>query len=341
MREADTARARYVTLALIAILLLSVVIAATIGPYAIPPLEIANAIARKIAGTPGPETIDTVLFRIRLPRIAAAAFVGAALACAGATYQTIFRNPLISPDVLGVSSGAGLGAVVGILLSFSVAGIQLAGFVGGLAVVGIVVSLASVLRSQNETLVLVLAGIVIGTLASSGIAFIKTIADPYEQLPAITFWLLGSLSGVKAEDLTGLIVPVTIGFAPLIALRWRIGVLSLGDDDARSLGVSVARLRLIVIVASTLMTASAVAISGVIGWVGLMVPHMSRFLVGPRYDRLLPASALLGAAFVVIVDTLARSIAKTEIPLGVLTALTGAPVFVWLLVRGKKPWSGA
>ena len=316
-------------------------IAASVGPYPIPLADLIDAIGRKLAGEARTETVDTVLFNIRLPRVAAAAFVGAALACAGATYQTIFRNPLVSPDILGVSSGAGLGAVAGILLSLPAAGVQLTGFLGGLAVVGVVVAMASALRSQNETLVLVLAGIVVGTLASSGVAFIKVIADPYEQLPAITFWLLGSLSSVKSEDLTALILPVAIGFAPLIALRWRIGLLSLGEDEARSLGVDVGRLRLIVILATTFMTASAVAISGVIGWVGLMVPHMSRFLVGPRYDRLLPASALLGAAFVIVVDTLARSIAKIEVPLGVLTALTGAPVFVWLLVRGKKPWSGA
>ena len=339
--ESESARARYVTLALIVVLLLALVIAASIGPYSVTTLQIFQALGRAFSNADVTDPVDTVLFRIRFPRIVAAAFVGGALACAGATYQTIFRNPLVSPDILGVSSGAGLGAVLGILLSLPVAGVQLLGFVGGLITVAIVVAMASALKSQNETLVLVLAGIVIGTLASSGIAFIKVIADPYNQLPAITFWLLGSLTSVKSPDLPPLIIPVFIGLVPLIALRWRIGVLSLGDDEARSLGVNVGRLRLIVIVATTLMTASAVAISGVIGWVGLMVPHMARFLVGPRYDRLLPASALLGAAFVIIVDTLARSIAKIEVPLGVLTALTGAPVFVWLLVRGKKPWSGA
>jgi iron complex transport system permease protein len=335
----DSARTATVILALAALLIAVGLIAAAIGPYAIAPGDILSAIAQRLSGTPQGGPIDTVLFNIRLPRIAAAALVGAALAAAGASYQTLFRNPLVSPDILGVSAGAGFGAVTGILLSLPVACIQLFGFAGGLITVGIVVSLASLLRGQNETLVLVLAGIVVGTLAGSGIAFVKVIADPYDQLPAITFWLLGSLVGVKSPDLLSLLIPVVLGLIPLAALRWRIGVLSLGDDEARALGVNVARLRLIVIIAATLITASAVAVSGVIGWVGLMVPHMGRFLVGPRYDRLLTVSLLLGAIFVVVVDTLARTIARIEMPLGVLTAVVGAPVFVWLLARGKKPWS--
>jgi iron complex transport system permease protein len=321
------------------LLIAVMVFAATIGPYAIAPGDVVKAIVRRASGGASAGTVDIVLFQIRFPRIAVAAIVGAVLAGAGASYQTLFRNPLVSPDILGVSTGAGLGAVFGILLSLPVVGIQLLGFVGGLITVGIVISLAAALRSQNEILVLVLSGIVIGTLASSAIAFVKVIADPYNQLPAITFWLLGSLVSVKSQDLMAILPPAIIGLVPLIALRWRIGVLALGDDEAKTMGVEAPRLRLLVIVCATLITSSAVAISGVIGWVGLMVPHMGRFLVGPRYDRLLPASLLLGAVFVVAVDTLARTIAKVEMPLGVLTAVVGAPVFVWLLARGKRPWA--
>ncbi|BEV45148.1 iron ABC transporter permease [Afipia carboxidovorans] len=321
---------------LTALLIAVALVAAGIGPYPIPPQTVVDALWQRLIGGDIQSTIDTVLFNIRLPRIVAAGFVGAALAAAGAAYQSLFRNPLVSPDILGVSTGAGFGAVVGILLGFPVAMIQFLGFAGGLATVAIVVTLARALRSSGDVLVLVLAGIVVGALAGAAISLVKVLADPYDQLPAITFWLLGSLSGIKAHDVAATVPVVLIGLAPLILLRWRIGVLSLGDDEARALGVEVGRLRAIVIAAATLVTASVVAISGVIGWVGLMVPHMARLLIGPRFDRLLPAAILLGAAFMIGVDTLARSAARIEIPLGVLTAIIGGPVFVWLLAHNRR-----
>ncbi|ACI92189.1 HmuU protein [Afipia carboxidovorans OM5] len=321
---------------LTALLIAVALVAAGIGPYPIPPQTVVEALWQRLVGGDIQSTIDTVLFNIRLPRIVAAGFVGAALAAAGAAYQSLFRNPLVSPDILGVSTGAGFGAVVGILLGFPVAMIQFLGFAGGLATVAIVVTLARALRSSGDVLVLVLAGIVVGALAGAAISLVKVLADPYDQLPAITFWLLGSLSGIKAHDVAATVPVVLIGLGPLILLRWRIGVLSLGDDEARALGVEVGRLRAIVIAAATLVTASVVAISGVIGWVGLMVPHMARLLIGPRFDRLLPAAILLGAAFMIGVDTLARSAARIEIPLGVLTAIIGGPVFVWLLAHNQR-----
>lgn len=329
-------RTATILLALAALLIAAALLAAGIGPYRIPPFAVIEALWQRFTGGNVQSTIDTVLFNIRLPRIVAAGFVGAALAAAGAAYQSLFRNPLVSPDILGVSTGAGLGAVVGILLGFPVAMIQFLGFAGGLATVILVVTLARALRSSGDVLVLVLAGIVVGALAGAAISLVKVLADPYDQLPAITFWLLGSLSGVKAHDVAATVPVVLVGLVPLILLRWRIGVLSLGDDEARALGVEVGRLRAIVIAAATLVTASVVAISGVIGWVGLMVPHMARLLVGPRFDRLLPAAILLGAAFMIGVDTLARSAARIEIPLGVLTAVIGGPVFVWLLAHNRR-----
>jgi iron complex transport system permease protein len=322
------------TLLILALLLLAaVLIASGIGPYRIPPQDVLAAIIQRALGLPVASPADTVLFQIRLPRVLAAMLVGAALAAAGAAYQSLFRNPLVSPDILGVSTGAGLGAVLGILLGLPVAAIQFLGFGGGLAAVTIVAMLARMLRGGGDVLVLILAGIVVGALAGAAISLVKVLADPYDQLPAITFWLLGSLAGVKPQDVAAVLPVVLGGLAPLLLLRWRIGVLSLGDDEARALGVDVARLRVLVIAAATLVTASVVAISGVIGWVGLMAPHMARLLVGPRFDRLLPASILLGATFMVGVDTLARSAARIEIPLGVLTAVIGGPVFVWLLAR--------
>jgi iron complex transport system permease protein len=227
---------------------------------------------------------------------------------------------------------------MGILLSMSVLGIEISAFLGGIATVLLVYLISSSLRGHDRTLVLVLSGVVIGALAGACISLVKVLADPYDQLPAITFWLLGSLAGVKLADLTVTAPLVLIGTVPLILERWSIGVLSLGDDEARSLGVDVGRLRAVVIAAATLMTASVVAISGVIGWIGLMMPHIARMLVGPNFNRLMPASMLLGAAFLLVVDTLARSLSRVETPVGILTAVLGAPFFLWLLSRGRRAW---
>ncbi len=250
----------------------------------------------------------------------------------------MFRNPLVSPDILGVSSGAGLGAAIGILLSLPVIAIEALAFAAGIATVVIVYTIAAAMRNLDRTLVLVLAGVVVGALAGACIALVKILADPYDQLPAITFWLLGSLAGVKNADLVVAVPVVLVALVPLALLRWRIGVLSLGDDEARAVGVDVPRLRATVIAAATLMTASAVAISGVIGWIGLMMPHIARMLAGPNFARMLPVALLLGAAFILVVDTIARTMARVETPIGILTAVIGAPFFLWLLARGRRTW---
>jgi iron complex transport system permease protein len=330
---------RGVFVLLLAALAAALLLALATGPYPLTLADVVHTVARAIGIESGTPTSGEIVFgRVRLPRVAAAILVGAALAGAGTTYQTLFRNPLVSPDILGVSTGAGLGAVVGILLSLPVAGIQGLAFVGGLATVALVYVIAAALRGHDRTLVLVLGGVVVGALAGACISLVKIMADPYDQLPAITFWLLGSLAGVKLSDLAAVAPLVLVGLVPLVLYRWRIGVLSLGDDEARSLGVDVYRLRALVIGAATLMTASVVAVSGVIGWIGLMIPHIARMLVGPNFSRLLPAAMLLGASFMLIVDTVARSIARVETPLGILTAVLGAPFFLWLLARGRRTW---
>jgi iron complex transport system permease protein len=330
---------RLVALLLIVALAAALALAVATGPYPLAVSDVAHAARRLLGlddGAPGAGEI--VLMRVRLPRVAAAALVGAALAGAGTAYQTLFRNPLVSPDILGVATGAGLGAVLGILLSLPVAGIQALAFVLGLGTVVLVYLIAAALRRHERTLVLVLSGVVIGALAGACISLVKILADPYDQLPAITFWLLGSLAGVKIADLA-LVAPLVLaGLVPLVLMRWRIGVLALGDDEARALGVDVARLRALVILAATLMTASVVAVSGVIGWVGLMIPHIARMIVGPSFGRLLPAAMLLGASFMLVVDLLARSLARVETPLGILTAVLGAPFFLWLLARDRGRW---
>jgi len=204
--------------------------------------------------------------------------------------------------------------------------------------VGLVYSVGAQVRRHDPILSLILAGIVIGTLLGACIALIKYLADPYNQLPAITYWLLGSLAAVSPRDLA-LAAPFALaGLVPLYLLRWRMNLLSLSDDEARALGVSVGRLRLAVVCAATLMTAAAVAISGIIGWVGLLIPHAARMLVGPEFSRLLPLSMLLGAAFLLAVDTLARTLAPIEVPPGVLTALIGTPFFLWLFATARRAW---
>jgi iron complex transport system permease protein len=313
--------------------------ASLVGAYPISPGELAAAVLRQLTGAAPVGQIDTVLFEVRLPRVLAAVLGGAALAGAGAAYQTLFRNPLVSPDILGVSTGAGLGAVLGIFLSLPVLGIQLTAFAMGLAAVALVYAISSVVHGRDPILVLVLAGVVVGSLTGAAISLLKILADPYDQLPAIVFWLLGSFSAIRRSEVWTALPMVLLGLLPLLLLRWRINVLSLGDEEAKALGVEAGPLRLAVIAAATLMTASIVAISGVIGWVGLVIPHIARMLVGPSFDRLLPTAMLMGASYLLLVDTLARTMARIEVPIGILTAILGAPFFLWLLMRGREGWS--
>jgi iron complex transport system permease protein len=325
---------------LVGVVALLCVVALGVGQFPIGPVQIVEVLSSRLLGWPSevPDAIATVILQVRLPRIAAALVVGAAFAAAGAAYQGLFRNPLVSPDILGVSAGAGLGAVFGIFLSLPVLGIQLLAFVFGIATVGLVYLVGSAVRGRDPVLVLVLAGVVLGTLAASMISLLKVLADPYNQLPAITFWLLGSLAATTPADVLGALPLVLLGLVPLHLLRWRMNLMALGDEEAEALGVNARRLRLLFIVAATLMTAAVVAISGIIGWVGLIMPHIARMLVGPNFDRLLPSAMLLGAGYLLIVDTLARTIAVTEVPLGILTAFLGAPFFLWLLARGREGW---
>jgi iron complex transport system permease protein len=280
-----------------------------------------------------------IVWQIRLPRVLAGALVGAALGSAGAAYQALFRNPLAAPDLLGVSAGASVGAILAILLSLPVIAIHGFAFGGGLVAVAIVLLVAAAARAADPVLTLVLAGVAVGAVLGAGVAMLKVLADPYNQLPAIVFWLLGSLTGATLGDGALALPLIGASLVVLWLLRWRINVLSLGDEEARTLGVEPRRIRLVVIAAATLMTAVAVSIAGIVGWVGLLVPHVARMLVGPDFRRLLPAAAVGGAAFLVLVDGLARSVAAIEIPLGVLTALVGAPFFLWLLRRTGRGWA--
>lgn len=331
---APTGRRLPLIVALVALVAAGALAALSIGAY---PLPLPEVVASLLGG--GGASAEIVVWNIRLPRVLGAMLVGAALAGAGASYQVLFRNPLVSPDILGVSSGAALGAVCGIFLSLPVIAIQGFAFLGGLGAVGLVMLVASSVRGVDQTLVLVLTGVVMSALAGAATSLLKVMADPYDQLPAITFWLLGSLASTTREDLGPVLPAVILGLLPLVALRWRINLLSLGDDEARALGVDAPRLRLLVIAAATLITASVVAIAGVVGWVGLVIPHIARMIVGPSFSVLLPVAAILGAGYLLLVDTLCRTIAIVEIPLGILTAVIGAPFFLYLLARGRRGWT--
>lgn len=281
------------------------------------------------------EGADNVFLMIRLPRIAAALLVGAGLSLAGVVYQGMFRNPMVSPDILGASTGAGFGAAMAILLGASYFMITVSSFFFGILAVA-AAYLASRFGKMNETLAMILAGMVISSLFSAGTSFVKLVADTQEQLPAITYWLMGSLSSIKGKDVKFILLPMLIGIVPLFILRWRINLLTVEDETAKTMGMNTRRIRMVVVLCATLLTAASVSVSGMIGWVGLVIPHFCRMIFGYDYRRLVPCSILFGATFLLVVDDIARVATTAEIPLGILTSFVGAPLFLYLLVTGGK-----
>jgi len=284
--------------------------------------------------------LHTVIYNIRLPRIIAAIAVGGALSLAGAAYQGMFRNPMVSPDILGVSSGAGFGAALAILLSLPVAGVQASAFAGGILAVILAISISrSIGRHHNAILVLVLSGIIISALFSALISLAKFSADPENRLPAITFWLMGSLADIRLQELPAVLALVAAGSLPILLSGWRLNVLSFGEDEAKALGIHTSRVRMIVIGCATLVTASVIALSGLIGWIGLVMPHAARMISGPDHRIQLPVSFLLGGLALLVFDNIARSVISSEIPIGIITALAGAPFFILLLkLTSRKTW---
>ncbi len=281
------------------------------------------------------ETSQSVIWQLRGPRVVAAAVVGAGLAASGLSMQSVFRNPLAAPDLLGVSAGAALGAVIGIYLGWPLPAIQAGAFAGGLGAAGLVYLIGTRLLLRDRVLSLVLAGIAIGSLLAALIALLKTLADPVAQLPAITFWLLGSFASVGPSDLGWLVAVVGLGIAPMLVLRWRADALALSDDEVRSLGIGPASLRAVLLAGAALATAACVAAAGVIGWVGLVIPHAARLLVGASFAGALPVAMLLGAILMVLIDAIGRATTHIEIPPGVLTALLGAPALFALMLRRR------
>jgi len=311
----------------------------TIGPYPIPVATVVSVFLAKLnlVERHWSDAVELVVLDVRGPRIGAALLVGGALAAAGATYQNLFRNPLVSPGVLGVSAGAGFGAALGIILNLSGPGIQGLAFLSGLLAVGVAVWLARSLE-RHAMLVLVVAGLVVSAFFQALISLIKVVADPLNQLPTITFWLLGGLHRMTALSFLTALVPIALAGLVLYALRWQVNTLAAGEDEARAMGVDVPKVRLLLILAATLMTAACVSVSGIVGWVGLLIPHIVRMIVGPSFPAVLPLSALIGGGFLLGVDNLARGPGTSEIPLGILTALIGAPFFALVLARTRRLW---
>jgi iron complex transport system permease protein len=283
--------------------------------------------------------IYRIIWNIRLPRVLLAALVGAGLSVAGCVYQSLFANPLATPDTIGAASGASFGAALGILLGFKLIGVQIAAVVGGLAAMAVTVLAGwKGPGADNSRTRVVLAGIIIGSLFSSLLSLVKFTADPESELPAITYWLLGSLSDAGYRSLLFCAPPVVAGIVVLWALRWRLNVLPLSDDEAKTSGVNIRALRLVTIFCSTTITASCVSMCGQVGWVGLLVPHICRMKFGDNHLALIPACVCVGAAFMILVDTIARSATTQEIPISILTALFGAPFFIYLM-RRKRGWN--
>jgi iron complex transport system permease protein len=311
-----------------------------IGRFPVPPLDVGRILFAHLAGLPHrwPDSVDTIVAQIRLPRALMALALGAGLSASGAAYQGMFRNPLVSPDILGVTAASGFGAAVALLLSSGALALQLISFAFGILGVLLTYLLARVYRS-TPVLMLVLAGIVVGAFFSALLSAVKYLADPESKLPAITYWLLGSLNGASTASLTMALPPILIGGAGLLALRYRLNVLALGEEDARALGVRTERVKGAVIVCTTLITAAAVSVCGIVGWVGLVIPHLSRMIVGPDHRALIPAAMSIGATYLLFIDDVARTASAGEIPLGILTALVGAPFFAYLLRSTRGTWS--
>lgn len=317
-------------------LILGILLSFSLGRYPVPIKELAAIILDRLPFVNLPcfweHTQEIAVWNVRMPRILIAVLVGGALSAAGACYQGVFQNPMAAPDILGASAGAGFGAALAILCDFNSSSITALAFAMSLLTVAMVFIISR--RTKGDKVMgLILAGIMVSSLFQAGTNFIKLVADPGNKLPAITYWLMGSFVGANNKELNFVVWPILIGTIPLLLMRWRLNVLTLGDDEARALGIDAGRIRLIAVICATLITAASVSVSGMIGWVGLVIPHMMRRLVGSDYRYLLPASILGGGLFLLMVDNVSRTLSGSEIPIGILTAFIGAPFFLLLITR--------
>lgn len=323
-------------LVLLLLLVGGVLLSFCFGRYPVSPGELIAILIGKVFPSAEPAytaRMENVVMNIRMPRILLACMVGCCLSAAGASYQGIFQNPMASPDVLGASQGAAFGAALAIVLGFPTRMVTVFAFLFSLLTV-LLVWLISQRARGKRVLALILSGIMVSSLFSAGTSFMKLVADPTDQLPAITYWLMGSLAGARMADVSFAILPMLLGLIVLLLLRFRINLLTMGDAEARTMGIPVPYVRLMLVLASTLITSAAVSVSGTIGFVGLVIPHFSRRLVGNDYRHLMPTSMLMGALFLLLVDNISRNLFATEVPLGILTAFIGAPLFLHMIIKG-------
>jgi iron complex transport system permease protein len=322
---------------LFVLLLVVTVLSFTVGRYPIHLRELAGIIFFPLTGGEAFWTAqeESIFLNVRLPRVLLACLVGCCLSAAGAAYQGVFQNPMASPDILGASHGAAFGAALAILFSLGARLTVIWAFAFSLTSIAFVLFISSRARGR-KVLSLILSGIMVSSLFSAATSFIKLVADPNDQLPAITYWLMGSLAKTRLSSLAFAALPMAAGLLVLIMLSWQINLLTLSDDEAKTMGVNVFRVRIFVILAATLITAASVSVSGMIGWVGLVIPHLARRFTGNNYRWLLPASMLCGALFMLLVDNISRNLLPVEIPIGILTAFIGAPFFMWLITREEE-----
>ena len=330
---------RLMILFLVVALVATSVVALCIGRYSIDPREAFAAVfsylQKQISGSgEKPTAMENVVFVLRIPRIIGAIVIGAALSLSGAVYQSVFKNPLVSPDILGVSSGASVGAATAILLGGSLISMQLMAFAIGLLAVLLSTSIPKILRN-NSNLMLVLSGTIVGGFMCSVLGVLKFIAEEDTELSSIIYWQMGSVQSVKMDTLMYVAPIFVIGAVILVLLSWQLNILSFGENEARTLGVNLKWLRGITIVISSMLTASAVSISGTIGWIGLIIPHLGRLCVGSDNTKMIPCAMLMGGLFLLVMDTIARTVTSLEVPLSILTGLIGAPIYAWLLWKQK------
>ncbi len=322
----------YIVSILIVLTVIMAIGAISMGRYSMNPIDVITSFVGKLKGVVYDEKMDRIVFLVRIPRVIAALLIGAALSISGATYQSTFRNPLISPDLLGVSSGASVGAAVGITLGASFYQMQIFAFIGGISAVLLTTLLAKILKDTSN-MMLVLSGIIIGGFMSSILGIFKFLADEQTDLASIVFWQMGSLSTINKNQLLSVAPVIVICIIVLFLISWRLNILALGEEEASTVGVNIKGLRSIAIICASLLTASAVCISGTIGWIGLVIPHFSRILIGSDNTKMFPVAVLLGGMFLLLIDTMARTLTSVEIPLSILSGLIGAPMYAWLLYR--------
>jgi iron complex transport system permease protein len=327
-----------------AILALAMLVSLSLGKYPLPVGEVAWFLVHRLGGGGGGITaqrlavLDNIVLAVRLPRILTAVLVGAGLSISGAAYQAMFANPLVSPDLLGVLGGASFGAVLAMVFLKSWFAVQACTFLGGLAAVGAAVLIARIYRIDSA-LMLILGGIISAAFFTSLVSIVKFVADPETQLPAITFWLMGDLSLADRALVLRAGLPILAGIAGLVLSARSLNVLSMGEEEARALGVNVQRVRWGVILCATLVSTLTVVLAGAVGWVGLIIPHITRMLLGPDNETLLPASALIGASYLLAVDNVSRLSFTSEVPIGISTSLVGIPFFLLVLRNARKGWS--